>query len=250
MDQELINIFTALAEGKLSGEEWLKWFDTNKDLVEKDCGRTAFLKIKPKANLSTAGNAFAAQTAVFNWLKTQNINADLNDVYEKQYNAEFEAFCRAEKQKEKDKRNFVKDNFGYIEKEYPKFFKQLVKTFDTSNQIEKGKTEAVILDKETDLEISFSADLKTFWNTISKLELEGITIDFEHVFLETFNEKEYLVLGEFWLHGDGDLLLYNAENGQISSYAHEYRPPKIIKLADSMTVLLEKNITAYLKSYE
>jgi hypothetical protein len=250
MDKHILETFISLTEGRILEKEWLDWFENNKDVIEKTCGRTAFLKIKPKESLTQTGNIFAAQTAVFNWLKTQNINADLNDIYKKAYNAEFDAFCRAEKQKEKEKRDYLKNNFSEIEKSYPKFFKQILQTFDNANNIEKGKSESEIIMKEKGLGVFFSDDLKTFFSLISKLDFEGLTVDFEELYVEKFNEKEYLVLGEFWLHGDGDLLLYNLDNFQISIYAHEYRPPEILKLSASMTILLEKNITAYLKSYE
>lgn len=246
-DKDLIDTFIALTKGTLNETEWLQWFGENKELVEKTCGRTAFLKIKPVGNLSPIGNTYAGQTEVFNWLKAKNIDTVLNDIYKKAYKKEFDLFLQQEKQNDRECRRYFKDNFSYLEENYPRFFRQLQKEFDTSNIIEKGKTQSEISQKEIALSISFSPELITFFSAVSKLQLEGITIDFDELSIETFDKKPFLILGEFWYYGDGDLLLYDPENHHLFSYAHEYRPSKIIKLASGMVDLLEKNFYKYLK---
>jgi len=248
MNKEVIDTFTDLAIGKLTETEWLQWFEEHKNLVEITCGRTAFLKIKPKGNLTCIGNAYAGQTAVITWLKTQNINTEVNNIYQKAYEKEFAEFVKQEKQKDKLRQQYVKDNFAYLANSYPRFFKQLQKCFDTTNTIEKGKTFSEISEKELFLNITFSPELITFFSAISKLSLEGIEIDFGTLSVEVFEEKSFLVLGEFWYYGDGDSLLYDLNHQQLFSYAHEYQPPKLIQLANSVPDLLEKTFTKYLKS--
>ncbi|MDV7697339.1 hypothetical protein N6B72_10445 [Chryseobacterium soli] len=247
MNKEVIETFTDLATGKLTATEWIQWFEEYKNLVEITCGRTAFLKIKPKGNLTCIGNAYAGQTAVFNWLTTQNINTEVSNIYQKAYEKEFNEFIKQEKQKDKLRQQYVKDNFAYLADFYPRFFKQLQKCFDTTNTIEIGKTLSEISEKELLLNITFSPEMITFFSAISKLSLEGIDIDFDTLSIEFFEGKSFLVLGEFWYYGDGDLLLYDLTNYQLFSYAHEYQPPKLIQLAN-IPDLLEKTFTKYLKS--
>lgn len=250
MDKNLIDTFINLAECRLTATEWLTWFNNNKELIGEICGRTTFLKIKPKDNLSDIGNACSGQVAAVDWLKKKNIAVVIGDTYQKAYQHEFSEFCKQEREKDKERQKKVKDEFGDLEDLYPKFFKQLQKSFDTANTIEKGKLPSEISRKEDALSLTFSAELKAFFLNISKLDLEGITIDFDHISVETFDEKQFLVLGEFWLYGDGDLLLYDLTSGNCFSYAHEYSPPKIIALSKTMTELLEKSFTKYLKSYD
>lgn len=248
MNKDIIDVFTGLATGKLTETEWLQWFEEHKNLVEITCGRTAFLKIKPKGNLTSIGNAYAGQTAAANWLQTQNINTEISSIYRKAYEKEFAEFIKEEKQKDKVRQQYVKDNFNYLADSYPKFFKQLLKTFDTSHTIEKGKALSEIAEKELFLSITFSPEMITFFSAISKLSLEGIDIDFDTLSIDIFESKNFLVLGEFWYYGDGDLLLYDLANHQLFSYAHEYQPPKLIQLANSLPDLLEKNFTKYLQA--
>lgn len=250
MDENLTDTFINLAECRLTETEWLNWFSQNKEFVEKICGRTTFLKIKPKENLSDIGNAYSGQAAAVDWLKKKNIAVVIGDTYQKAYQHEFSEFCKREKEKDKERQKQVSANFGYLEDLYPKFFKQLQKSFDTSNTIEKGKPQSEVFRKEQALSLTFSTELNTFFLNISKLVFEGITIDFDDIYVENFDNKDFLVLGEFWLHGDGDLLLYDLTTTNFFSYAHEYSPPKIIALSKTMTELLEKNVTKYLKSYD
>lgn len=70
-EQAIIHQFIALAEGKLTAEDWKNWFAENAQSVEKICGRTAFLKIKPFASFSDAQNIYMGQTGAFNWLKSK-----------------------------------------------------------------------------------------------------------------------------------------------------------------------------------
>ncbi|SHF65480.1 hypothetical protein [Pedobacter caeni] len=250
MNKNLIDTFINLAECRLTATDWLTWFNNNKELVGEICGRTTFLRIKPKDNLSDIGNAYSGQVAAVDWLKKKNVAVVVGDTYQKAYQHEFSEFCKHEQEKDKERQKKVKVDFGYLENLYPKFFKQLQKSFDTANTIEKGKLAPEISRKEQALSLTFSAELNTFFSNISKLILEGITIDFDDIYAETFDKKQFLVLGEFWLYGDGDLLLYDLTTGNCFSYAHEYSPPKIIALSKTMTELLEKNFSKYLKSYD
>ncbi|RQO36674.1 hypothetical protein DBR39_16475 [Chryseobacterium sp. KBW03] len=104
--------------------------------------------------------------------------------------------------------------------------------------------------KEKELSIQLTDELSIFFQNISKLILEGVEINFTELADETIQKKQYLTLGEFWLYGDGDQLLYNLENHHIYIFAHENQPPKAIKVANSFTDFIEKKLVTYLKEYE
>lgn len=248
--QEIIEKFTSLSQGKLVAEEWIGWFAKYKDNIEKICGRTTFLKVKPKESFSDIRNLYIGQLAAFDWLASKEITVDLSDLYKKGWEKEFDDFCKAEKQKEKQLQKEVENKFGYLKNIYPKFFRQLTKSYSNSDVIEKGQEHEVIQSKEKELSIQLPEDLVTWYQNVSTLQLEGIDIDFKELTIETIQKKQYLTLGEFWLYGDGDQLLYNLENHNIYIFAHENQPPKTIKIANSFTDFIEKKMVTYLKEYE
>ena len=106
-----------------------------------------------------------------------------------------------------------------------------------------------ITQKSQELGVAFSEELSLFFQHIGELRLEGVEIRFTDLYTDTFNGKDYLVLGEFWKYGDGDKLLYAPDTHQILCFAHEYAKPKVIKQADTMTEFVEKKLVAYLKNY-
>lgn len=248
--QELIDKFINLSEGKLVAEEWISWFITHKDSVEKICGRTAFLKVKPKNSFSGIRNLYIGQLAAFDWLTSKEIKVSLSDLYKKGWEKEFDDFCKSEKQKEKLLQKEVENKFGYLKDNYPKFFKQLTKSYSNFDVIEAGEKQEAIQNIEKELSIQLPEDLSTWYQNVSILRLEGIDIDFKELTIETIQKKQYLILGEFWLYGDGDQLLYNLENQSMYIFAHENQPPKAIKIANSFTDFVEKKMVTYLKEYE
>ena len=132
---------------------------------------------------------------------------------------------------------------------YPKLTKQVLKDFDEYNVVTAGIPLAEISQKSQDLGVAFSEELTLFFQHIGELRLEGVEIRFTDLYTDTFNGKDYLVLGEFWKYGDGDKLLYVPDNQQIFCFSHEYAKPKVIKQADTMTEFVEKKLVTYLKNY-
>lgn len=248
-EENIIQQFTALCEGKLTAEEWQKWITENAQIVEKVCGRRYFLKIKSKESFSNKRNAYFGQIAVFEWLQTKNIGVSLSDIYQNEYEKEFDDFCKSQTEQEQASKQAFVLQFGHLKEIYPKFFNQLSKCFDGIDQIEQGKTAEEIQHKETELGIRFSQELKTFFQHISVLKLEGVEIRFETLEKQILNEKVFLILGEFWQYADGDKLFYDVENHSILVFAHEYLPPKLLKQADTMTTFVEKTLFQYLKQH-
>lgn len=244
-EQESIKKFIKLSEGKLSAEEWKNWFSENDENVERICGRTNFLKIKTKESNSDIRNVYYGQTAVFNWLKSKNIDVALSDIYKISYEKEFDDYCKAQDEKGKQLKKSVENQFGHLKETYPKLLKQLTKSYDEYTKIEAGKSIDEIEIKENELSLKFSDELKTFFQHISVFEFEGLEINFNYLDKQFFDGKEFLILGEFWQYGDGDI-----DKQSIVVFAHEYNPPKIIEQAKTMTEFVEKTLVRHLKEYE
>ncbi len=242
-----MDTFINFVEGKLTEAQWLDWFEDNKEQVENTCGRTAFLKIKPLSGHSDIANTYKAQKNVHEWLKTKGIVAALSDTYLDAYQKSLKDFSKRQQQKTKIVQNEVEKNFDYLKTLYPKFYNQWIRVCDYSDVLEKGATPTEIKEKEQGLSVIFTKDLTTFLLNISRIECEGISMGIDQLALETFEEKPYLTLGEFWLYGDGDLLLYDLITGQVLCFAHENKPPKVVKIADSITELLEKVFVKHIK---
>ena len=250
MIEEINKIFTELVLGKLTSEEWELWFEQNQKNVEIVCGKRYYLKIKTKKSNSDIANVFYGQTAVIKWLKSKNIIIPKSEVYEKAYNKELDEYSKKQKEELKKKRIKAEAVFGYIKEEYPKFYRQLIKSFDESTVIEKGIDTKKIETIEAELSSTFTSELRTFFMNISIFVFEGIEINFENLEKQLINEKEFLILGEFWEYGDGDKLLYDQLNGTVLVFAHEYNPPKIIKQSNNIKDFIENKLVSYLKEFE
>lgn len=249
-EPKIIKKFIELSEGKISAEEWKIWFSENAQNVEKICGKTNYLKIKIKDSNSEIQNAYYGQTAVYNWLKSKNIEVKLSDIYKKSYEEEFDKYCKVQEEKRKKVKKLVEIKFGHLKEIYPKLLRQLTKSYDEYTKIEAGKSIDEIGIKENELSLKFSDELKIFFHHISVFEFEGIEINFNYLDKQLFEKKEFLVLGEFWQYGDGDKLLYDIDKQHIVVFAHEHNPPKVIKQAHTMTEFIEKILVRHLKRYE
>lgn len=250
-EKDIITTLISLCEGKLTAEEWKNWFFQHMQDIEKICGRRYFLKIKPHQSFSDIRNVYYGQMAVAEWLKTKNVNFSLSDIYQKTEKKEFDGFCRVEKEKRKESKNVFEIKCADLKEIYPNFFRQLGKSFDPdTTKIEKGKNIAEIQAKEKELSVKFSDELKTFFSHIGAFEFEAVQINFDELDKECFEQKEYLILGEFWHYVDGNKLLYSIENKEISVFGCECRPLKIIKVAETLTEFVEKIMVKHLKEYE
>lgn len=249
-EQHIIEKFIALSAGKLSAQEWKVWFSENATHVETICGRTNFFKIKLKENNTDIQNVYYGQTAVCNWLITKNMAVDVSDIYKKNYKAEFAASCKAHDEKRKQLKKSVELKYSRLKETYPKLLRQLTKSYDEYTTIGAGKSIAEIEIKENELALKFSDELSTFFKHIAVFEFEGVEINFNYLDKQVFDEKEFLILGEFWQYGDGDKLLYDIDKQRIVVFAHEYEQPKIIQQAQTMTEFVEKILVRHLKEYE
>lgn len=245
-EQKVIEKFIELSEGRLSAADWKKWVSENMHTIEKVCGRTSFLKIKTKDTFSESQNIYHGQIAASNWLKLKDIKTSLSDIYKKNYEKEFDDYCKAQDEKRKELKKSVETKFGYLKGIYPKLLRQLTKSYDEFTKIEGGKSIDEIETKEKELSFKFPEELKVFFNHISVFKFEGIEINFNYLDKQLLDKKEFLILGEFWKYGDGDKLLYDIDNHDVFVFAHEYSPTKIIKQAQTITEFVEKILVRHL----
>ncbi|WP_306349606.1 hypothetical protein [Flavobacterium sp. '19STA2R22 D10 B1'] len=250
MNQELINTFKLLVEGKITPSTWLDWFEVHQIAIEEWCGRRIFLKIKPYSNCTDLTNIHSAQLTAYDWLKSQNITVQPDDSYKIACEKEFKEFIRQEKLKAKALQDQIRTDFEDLKTEYPKFYRQLLRSFDTENHLQKGVTLSDLQSKEEYLAVTLPPELSTFFMNLSQIKLEGITIDFDDITLTTIDDQSFLELGEYWYYSDGDILLYDLATEKALTYAHEYQPPKLIPLADGMKALVEQHFVKHLKSYD
>ena len=166
------------------------------------------------------------------------VSASLKELKEKRIGAE-----------ETSSQTATREDWERLSAVYPKLTKQVLKDFDEYNVVTVGIPLAEITQKSQELGVAFSEELTLFFQHIGELRLEGVEIRFTDLYTDTFNGKDYLVLGEFWKYGDGDKLLYAPDTQEIFCFAHEYAKPKVIKQADTMTEFVEKKLVAYLKNY-
>lgn len=249
-DKKSLDTFIQLAEGQLSPGDWLLWFEQNKELVETICGRIVFLKTKPKSSSSDVRNTHYAQVAICNWLNSKNISFVQSDIYAQSEKKEFDDFCEKQQKKEKKLRQLVESKLGYLKDCFPKFYKQLLKSYHEGDHIEQGVVLSELEKKAQQLSITFPEDLTLFFKNISQLELEGLSISFEELGFVTQYGDKLLMLGEYWRYGDGDKLLYNLTTNNVFVLAHELRPPELIKQTNSIVEFVEKEIVKHLKLYE
>ncbi len=247
MEEKVIETLKKLSEGKLTPLQWKEWFIENTKNVEKICGRTNFLRLKPSKSFSDIENIYYAQKNAVKWLDFKGIECNFSGRYEKEWKKEFDEFCRKKDEEEKQLKRNIEKKFSYLKDIFPKLFKQLTKSFDEYTIIKNEINLKDINNKEKEFNISMSEDLKNFFVNISTFEFEAINIEFKDIELETFNKKEYLILGEFWKYGDGDKLLYNIENHSIYVYAHGEN--KVYKQSNNMKDFIENKVTYHLRQY-
>ncbi|ASY30702.1 SMI1/KNR4 family protein [Taylorella equigenitalis] len=248
-EQEVIDTFTKLVEGKLSTEQWKIWVSENAGCIEDICGRTSYLKLKPSKSFSDARNIYYGQIAVSNWLKSKNVEFSWSDRYKLNYEKESDSFRNKLSAKRNKFIQNITNNFSYLNQTYPKLFNQISGSFDEDSRIEVGKSLRDILSKEKELSTNFPEDLKEFFKNISLLEFESVNIDFDNLDTFTYENREYIVLGEFGLYADGDKILYDSDNNRVSIFAHEFNPPQVKKQAKNMKEFVEKVLVKFLKEY-
>jgi len=177
------------------------------------------------------------------FLEKNGISFEASCAYQDNYEKELAEHSKQQKVKDRELFLTLKTQHPQLFSAYPRFGNSLINTFSEGDIISSGLTETDI--KNSPLELP--SDIIAFFNVVSIIALDGISIDFSALRMETLCGKDYLVLGEFWKEADGDLLLITPHETisptPIYYYAHEIN--KVKKLCSSVDDLMEKKLSHF-----
>ena len=247
MDKEIfIEKMKTLAAGKLAPDEWFAWWKTNEDDLSNFLNLGEFRRIKPISHDFIYVIMLASQKGAVKYLEENQIDCEKSTVYLEKYKQEEDNYCKLQKKKEKELLNILKEENADLFNKFPKFAQSLKYIFSENDQIKSG----VSFEQIEKSDIKLPEEIKSFFGTVAKIYLEGISIDFDDLYMLEINGKSYCVLGEFWKEADGDLLLLdiskNDESTAIYYYAHEENRVKLLR--NSIVELMEKEFVKYIKS--
>jgi hypothetical protein len=246
--EEVVNKFIELVSCKLLPEEWLNWWDKNKDNLTRILNSTEYLKIKPYKHDIIWVTMFKSQSGAIKYLEENNISYIKGNIYHENFVKEMDNFI-----KNKDKQNKLlleklKNELPELNRKYPKFFNSLRNNYSEDNCI-KMETKKPFEENDNIFE-RLPSGIIEFFENIEKIILEGIKIDKKGLHFIVINGKEYCVFGEYWKYADGDLLLLDLDEKddpeKIYYYAHEEN--KIKLLCRNIFELIEKEFVNYNKT--
>ena len=190
------------------------------------------------------------QWGAVRYLESQKIPFEKSTLYQRnaeneraEFLAEADRKFKEEEKARKTENEKLKTQYPLLFEKYPRFGKSLKNTFFDGDRLGQGITEADL----SAIDFKLPEDIREFFEVVSVIDVDGVTIDFGHLRTETLCGKEYLILGEYWKEADGDLLLVNLNKTQSSTfiyyYAHELN--KVKKLCNSIEDLMEKKLSWY-----
>ena len=237
-----------LAEGRETPETWRSWWDEHESELETLLNREEFLKLKPCRHGFQWVPVFGSQKGAIAILEKNGTAFEASNLYQEQYLAELDAFCKEQERVQREKqREFKADNPELFQR-YPKFSKALAKVLDPSDEIQPAATGEQIAGRESVLDFTLPSQVREFFLLTAGIQVStGVTIDLSGLFNLTIHGERYCVLGEFWKEADGDQLLLRPGEETIWYYAHEQ--DKVKRLCNDITELLEKKLARYLNEH-
>lgn len=237
-----------LVEGRETPESWRNWWDEHETELEALLSRGEFLKLKPCRHGFQWVPVFGSQKGAIAILEKSGTAFEASNLYQEQYLAELDAFCKEQERVQREKQTEFKSSHLELFCRYPKFSKALAKALDLSDEIQPAATEEQIGNQESVLDFTLPAQVREFFLLTAGIQASaGVTIDLSGLFDLTIHGERYCVLGEFWKEADGDQLLLRPGEETIWYYAHEQ--DKVKRLCNDMTELLEKKLARYLNEH-
>ena len=249
MDKEtLITKLLDLAEGRETPESWREWWNEHEAELESMLNRGEYLKLKPCQHGFQWVTLFGSQKGAIAILEKNSIAFEASNLYQEQYLAELDAFCKEQERVQREKQKEFKTNNPELFGRYPKFSKALAKVLDSTDEIQPAATEEQIGNQESVLDFALPAQVREFFLLTAGINVStGVIIELSGLFELTIHGNRYCVLGEFWKEADGDQLLLRPREETIWYYAHEQ--DKVKRLCNDMTELLEKKLARYLNEH-
>ena len=249
MNSEVLAIkLLDLAEGRETPESWRSWWDEHEPELENLLSRGEFLKLKPCRHDFRWVPVLTSQKGAIAILEKSGTAFAASNLYQEQYLAELDAFCKEQERVQREKQKEFKSNNPELFRRYPKFSKALAKVLEPSDEIQPTATEEQIRNQESVLDFALPAQVREFFLLTAGIQVSaGVTIDLSGLFDLTIHGERYCVLGEFWKEADGDQFLLRPGEETIWYYAHEQ--DKVKRLCNDMTELLEKKLARYLNEH-
>ena len=234
-----------LVEGRETPESWRSWWDEHEPELETLLSRGEFLKLKPCRHGFQWVPVFGSQKGAIAILEKSSTAFEASNLYQEQYLAELDAFCKEQERVQRKKQKEFKANNPELFCRYPKFSKALAKALEPSDEIQPAATEEQIASQESVLDFTLPAQVREFFLLTAGIQVStGVILTLSGMFDLTIHGERYCVLGEFWKEADGDQLLLRPGEETIWYYAHEQ--DKVKRLCSDMTELLEKKLARYL----
>ena len=246
MNSEVLAIkLLDLAEGRETPESWRSWWDEHEPELENLLSRGEFLKLKPCRHDFRWVPVLTSQKGAIAILEKSSTAFEASNLYQEQYLAELDAFCKEQERVQRKKQKEFKANNPELFCRYPKFSKALAKALEPSDEIQPAATEEQIASQESVLDFTLPAQVREFFLLTAGIQVStGVILSLSGMFDLTIHGERYCVLGEFWKEADGDQLLLRPGEDTIWYYAHEQ--DKVRRLCNDMTELLEKKLARYL----
>ena len=246
MNSEVLAIkLLDLAEGRETPESWRSWWDEHEPELENLLSRGEFLKLKPCRHDFRWVPVLTSQKGAIAILEKSSTAFEASNLYQEQYLAELDAFCKEQERVQRKKQKEFKANNPELFCRYPKFSKALAKALEPSDEIQPAATEEQIASQESVLDFTLPAQVREFFLLTAGIQVStGVILSLSGMFDLTIHGERYCVLGEFWKEADGDQLLLRPGEETIWYYAHEQ--DKVKRLCNDMTELLEKKLAWYL----
>ena len=249
MNSEVLAIkLLDLAEGRETPESWRSWWDEHEPELENLLSRGEFLKLKPCRHDFRWVPVLTSQKGAIAILEKSSTAFEASNLYQEQYLAELDAFCKEQERVQRKKQKEFKANNPELFCRYPKFSKALAKALEPSDEIQPAATEEQIASQESVLDFTLPAQVREFFLLTAGIQVStGVILTLSGMFDLTIHGERYCVLGEFWKEADGDQLLLRPGEETIWYYAHEQ--DKVKRLCNDMAELLEKKLARYLNEH-
>ena len=138
-----------LAEGRETPETWRSWWDEHESELETLLNRGEFLKLKPCRHGFQWVPVLTSQKGAIAILEKSGTAFAASNLYQEQYLAELDAFCKEQERVQREKQKEFKSNNPELFRRYPKFSKALAKVLEPSDEIQPTATEEQIRNQES-----------------------------------------------------------------------------------------------------
>ena len=204
------------------------------------------LKIKPNVSFGNTRAAFISQTGAQDYLAKKGIVVVRADKYAKDWQQEEAKREVLRTAADKNARRDFASDFTELKYSFPKLYECLAKYLTVDDVVQPGKSIDDILAKERLLQCQISANQQLFMQALGSLQLNGVKYNFNDIRWIELNSFKYLVWGEYWLEGDGDLLLFEPTNDTMYYLGHGSKGIAPKKLGLSFKEFIEHDLVGFI----